>query len=144
MTPPTPAAHAPAPQARVPETGNLPLLLNEIGHALDRLLADGTPSVIDLTSLPLAPQEAEGLEAALGTGEITATFSARGDSEVRETSFPGVWRVTHFSEAGTPVARLVEITHVPALLAADDGDIAAGRRRLARHIELMRKTEGRP
>ena len=37
--------------------GNVKPLLFEIIHALDRLLADDEPTVIDLASLPFAPGE---------------------------------------------------------------------------------------
>lgn len=120
-----------------PSTGNVLPLLNEIGHALDRLLDSGAPTVIDLNRLPMAPQDS----AALGTGEVSAVITAQGRSEVRETGFPGVWRVTHFSEAGQPVARFVEVTALPDILAADPGDMAAGRTRLTRHLDLLRRTE---
>lgn len=120
-----------------PSTGNVLPLLNEIGHALDRLLDSGAPTVIDLNRLPMAPQDS----AALGTGEVSAVITAQGRSEVRETGFPGVWRVTHFSEAGQPVARFVEVTALPDILAADPGDMAAGRTRLTRRLDLLRRTE---
>ena len=124
-----------------PSTGNVLPLLNEIGHALDRLVDSGTPTVIDLNRLPMAPQDSAALDAALGTGEVSAVITAQGRSEVCETGFPGVWRVTHFSEAGSPVARFVEVTALPDILAADPGDMAAGRARLARRLDLLRRTE---
>jgi hydrogenase-1 operon protein HyaF len=75
--------------------GNVKPLLNEIVHALDRLLGDDEPTVIDLASLPFAPGELAELEAALGTGELTAELDALGKSLVRETAYPGVWWLEH-------------------------------------------------
>ena len=71
--------------------GNVRPILNEVLHALDRLIDDDEPTAIDLASLPFAPGELAALEAALGTGEISATLDALGTSHIRETLYPGVW-----------------------------------------------------
>ncbi len=126
---------------KMPRTGNVTLLLNEIGHALDRFTTTGEPTVIDLGNIPLAPEEMDEIEAALGRGEVEARLTAQGESEIRETSYPGVWRVTHMNEAGAPMARYVEITDLPAILAADPGDMRAGRIRLDRQLDILRKME---
>jgi hydrogenase-1 operon protein HyaF len=115
-------------------SGNLPLLLREIHHALGRLLADGAVHAIDLRALPLAPGEEERLLAALGVGELCASFDALGRSELQECRYPGVWRVTHWNSAGELTGRFIEITFAPALLAADREDVQAGRERLALEI----------
>jgi len=65
-------------------TGNVPLLLNELRHALVRLLADGTPHALDLRAIQLSPGEEERLLLALGEGELVAYFEAQGQSEIRE------------------------------------------------------------
>jgi hydrogenase-1 operon protein HyaF len=100
--------------------GNVKPLLNEIVHALDRLLGDDEPTVIDLASLPFAPGELAELEAALGTGELTAELDALGKSLVRETAYPGVWWLD----------RYIEVTRSPEILMSQDADIAAGRAKL--------------
>lgn len=122
-------------------TGNLPLILNEIGHAIDRFVASGEPTTIDLGGIPMTPAEAEALEATLGRGEVEARLTASGESEIRETGYPGVWRITHLTDSGTPMASFVEITDMPALLAADAGDMAAGRTRLTRQLDILKRGE---
>lgn len=126
---------------KMPRTGNVTLLLNEIGHAIDRFVGTGEGTVIDLGNIPMAPEEMDEIESALGRGEVEARLTAQGASEIRETSYPGVWRVTHFNEAGAPMARFVEITDLPAILAADPGDMRAGRTRLTRQLDILRKME---
>ena len=110
--------------------GNVTPLLNEIVHALDRLLADDEPTIIDLASLPFAPGELEDLEHALGTGELTAELEALGKSLIRETAYPGVWWVEHRNTGGEVVGRYIEITRSPEILMSQDADIGAGRARL--------------
>ena len=112
-------------------THNVRPLLNEIRYALERLLATGESTAIDLRSIPLAPGEEEQIEAALGTGEISAELEAMGPSEIRETGYPGVWLVTHYNADRQLMGRFIEITRVPDLLKSQDADIARGLQRLA-------------
>jgi hydrogenase-1 operon protein HyaF len=118
--------------------GNVRPLLNEIVHALDRLLSDDEPTVIDLASLPFAPGELEELEQALGTGELSAELDALGKSVIRETAYPGVWWVEHRNTGGEVVGRYIEITRSPEILMSQDADIGAGRARLHDTFESSR------
>ena len=116
------------------ETGNVEPLLHEIRHALDRLSRGEDGSIIDLQSMPLAPGEEKRIEEALGQGEVSITIDALGPSTVQETTYPGVWLVTHRNTENEVVARLVEITKIPALVMAQDEDIRAGLARLDQHL----------
>jgi hydrogenase-1 operon protein HyaF len=111
-------------------THNVQPLLHEIRHALAQLLEQGKETVIDLRSIPLAPGEEAAIEQALGEGEVNAALSALGPSDFRETSYPGVWVVTHYNRDDQIVGKFVEISTVPALLRSQAEDIAAGLRRL--------------
>ncbi|NCF25674.1 MAG: hydrogenase accessory protein HupE [Gammaproteobacteria bacterium] len=115
--------------------GNVRPLLNEIIHALDRLLGDDEPTVIDLASLPFAPGELEELENALGRGELSAELDALGRSLIRETAYPGVWWVEHRNTEGELVGRYIEITRSPEILMSQDADIGAGRAKLRDSFE---------
>jgi len=114
----------------VTRTLNVQPLLHEIRHALAQLLEQGKETVIDLRGIPLAPGEEVAIEQALGEGEVRATLSALGPSEIRETSFPGVWLVTHYNNDNQIVGKYVEVTAVPALLMSQTEDMAAGLERL--------------
>jgi hydrogenase-1 operon protein HyaF len=110
--------------------GNVRPLLNEIIHAIDRLLCDDEPTVIDLASLPFAPGELDELENTLGAGELRAELDALGKSLIRETTYPGVWWVEHRNAESEIVGRYIEITRSPEILMSQDADIGAGRARL--------------
>lgn len=107
--------------------GNVKPILNEVVHALDRLLEDDEATVIDLASLPFGPGELDQLEDYLGTGELTAELNALGRSRIRETIYPGVWWLEHRNTEGDVVGRYIEITRAPAILMSQDADIGAGR-----------------
>ena len=118
-------------ESPIPYTrGNVVPILNEVVHAMDRLLEVDEPTVIDLASLPFAPGELEQLEEFLGVGELTAELNALGVSRIRETMYPGVWWLEHRNAANEVVGRFIEITRTPEILSSQDADIAAGRARL--------------
>lgn len=107
-------------------TGNVEPLLHEIRHALRRVADGHQGTVIDLRSLPLAPGEEQQIEDALGEGEVRAEFSSLGPTVVQETSYPGVWLVTHRNTEQAVVARFIEVTRVPELLKSQEADIEQG------------------
>jgi hydrogenase-1 operon protein HyaF len=109
---------------------NVVPILNEVVHAMDRLLDVDEPTVIDLASLPFAPGELEQLEQFLGVGELTAELDALGVSRIRETMYPGVWWLEHRNTADEVVGRYIEITRTPEILMSQDADIGAGRAKL--------------
>lgn len=111
--------------------GNVRPILNEILHALDRLIDTEEPTTIDLAGLPFAPGELEGLEASLGTGEVSAQLDALGTSRIRETIYPGVWWIEHRNVYDEVVGRYLEVTRMPEILSSQTTDICAGRARLA-------------
>jgi hydrogenase-1 operon protein HyaF len=113
-----------------PFHGNVRPLLNEVLHAVDRLLETGEPTTIDLAGLPFGPGELEHLEASLGTGELSAKLDALGTSRIRETTFPGVWWLEHRNVHDEIVGRFIEITRTPEILSSQEADITAGRARL--------------
>lgn len=116
-------------------TGNVPPLLHEIRHALKRLADGKKGTVIDLRRLPLAPGEEERIEAILGEGEVRAEFDALGPTLVRETSFPGVWFVTHYNADDAVVARFIEVTRMPEILMSQYEDIERGIHELERELQ---------
>ena len=110
--------------------GNVRPILNEIVHAIDKLLESGEPTTIDLAGLPFGPGELEKLEAALGEGELSARLDALGKSSIRETAYPGVWWLEHRNAHDEVMGRYIEITRTPEILSSQEVDILAGRARL--------------
>lgn len=115
--------------------GNVRPILNEVMHALDKLLEDDITTTIDLAGLPFAPGELDELEAALGTGELSAQLDALGSSRIRETTYPGVWWIEHRNVNDEVVGRYLEITRLPDILSSQEADICAGRARLGEVFE---------
>ena len=116
-------------------TGNVKALLHELAGLLEAWLTKGEAASIDLRSLPLTRGDYDELGAALGEGAVSASVAAIGASEVRESRYPGVWRVTHRNEAGEVVADLIEVCALPEILHAPAEDAADGLIRLKEALQ---------
>ena len=115
-------------------------VLAELATLLAQLEESQTPAAIDLRSLPMSPQDRTELERVLGDGEVQATVRADGLSSIRETSFSGIWWVTHCNPQGEMIAELLEVTLVPEILASAPDEIAAAAQALRERMSLGHST----
>ncbi len=115
-------------------SGNALPLLRELAEHLQALLDSGEASAIDLSALPLTPGDIEWLRDQLGTGEVSITLQANGESTFSETAFPGIWWVTHGNEQGAVTTRLIEVSFVPELAKSPRQDVEAAREALVLRI----------
>ena len=116
-------------------TGNLWPLLHEMRHALNRLLATGEPSVIDLAGLPLSAAEERELLDTLGRGEIQVKLDSLGPSTISETAYAGVWLVVHRNLDDQVMTKFIEVTFVPEILKSHVADVRLGLDRLQARLE---------
>ena len=122
-----------APSIEAGLTGNAPPLLRELAEQVKHLLATGEHSAIDLSALPLTPADLDWLREKLGTGEISVTLQANGESTLNETACPGIWWVTHHNEQGAVTSQFIEVAWVPELVKAHPQDVQIG----YEYLELM-------
>lgn len=111
-------------------SGNAAVLLREISERVSRLADADETSMIDLLAMPLTASDLVWLREQLGTGEISITLDADGESFLRETSFPGVWWVMHHNLNGGVLSAFIEIAPVPELAKAHKDDVRGGLERL--------------
>ena len=111
-------------------------LLSEIRVCIERLLAHGSTSSIDLRFLKLMPEERARLDDLLGRGEVSAIVESAGRSEVIETAVPCVWWVRHFGSDGEMVGELIEITDIPELLVSDREAAVSALEELCAHMKV--------
>ncbi len=124
-----------------PPLCNAKPILNELRHGLDRLLAGGNATVIDLQRIPFGVDDERYLRDALGDGEVHATINTLGKSTVQETGVAGVWWVTHYDEAGSVLGDFLEITTIPEVLKSQHQDIMRGLRKLSASLEIEQPTK---
>jgi hydrogenase-1 operon protein HyaF len=117
-------------------SGNTDAILHEIVALLETYTTSGQTGAIDLHSLPLTPADYALLRDTLAEGEVHARIDAIGNTEVRETHYPGVWWLTYYNAEDDIVADLLEVTTVPEILKAPVEDICDGLSRLRERLKL--------
>lgn len=106
------------------EHGHALPILHEIRHALERLLASGEETRIDLHSMPFGPGDLERLTAVLGSGEVQARVEALGPTLIQETAIPGVWLVDYRGLEDQRLSYQIEIAAIPEILRPRPEDLA--------------------
>jgi hydrogenase-1 operon protein HyaF len=104
--------------------GNALPVLHEIRHALERLIATGEETRIDLNAMPFGPDDLDRLRTLLGTGEVQASVAAMGSTLVQETAIPGVWLVDYQNSESQRLTLQIEIAPVPEILRPPPQDLA--------------------
>ena len=122
-------------------TRNVTPLLHEVKHALENLINNNQTATIDLRSIPLAPGEEDTILNSLGCGEVQAELNALGLSEIYETTYTGVWIVSHFNDDNELIGRFIEITTMPEILRSQDEDILNAYHRLNERLEDNQQTK---
>jgi hydrogenase-1 operon protein HyaF len=104
-------------------TGMARALLREIAERLSTLATSGERSIIDLSGMPMNEADREELARELGRGEVHISVETIGQSEIYETSFPGVWWTSHRGSDGSVLTERIEITPVPEMVTTHPDDI---------------------
>lgn len=129
------AAERPAPSVG-PGVMGAPALLAEIQDCLRQGAAEET-HVINLSLLPVSPEDAAWLDAALGRGRVTILSRGYGNCRITATALPRVWWVQYFNSQDALILNTIEVTEVPAAACAAEEDIAESRERLAEVLEWV-------
>jgi len=116
---------------------NSPALLAEIRGWL-RHYRPGQPAhVVNLTLLPLTPEDHRVLEQALPVGAVAMMSRGFGNCRITSTAAPHVWRVQYFNNMQTLILNTIEVVEVPEVAIAAPDDLADTRERLAELVAWM-------
>ena len=116
---------------------NVPALVNELQEAIDKS-GPGVPShVINLTLLPLSPEDAAHLDAVLDGGSVVVLSRGFGNCRISSTAARNVWRVQYFNNMQTLILNTIEVTTMPEVALAANEDIVETRGRLADLVQWM-------
>lgn len=123
----------------VPPPGamNSPALLAEITARLPQV-APGTPAgLINLTLLPMSPDDHTSLQATLPVGPVAMISRGFGNCHVTSTLTRDVWRVQFFNSMQTLILDTLEVVHLPEAAIAAPEDLADSRERLAELVQWL-------
>ena len=116
-------------------TGMALSVLAEVGRMLEALSESGQAGAIDLRSLPLSDADRAQLEEVLGRGEVRAELELAGNSEVWETTYPGVWWIRHRGAGDKIATEEISVCAIPEILMTHPVDIKAAAGRLREELE---------
>jgi hydrogenase-1 operon protein HyaF len=116
---------------------NSPALLTEIREQQKRYRAGRPAHVVNLTLLPLSPEDHAALEHALPVGPVAIMSRGFGNCRITSTAARHVWRVQYFNNMQTLILNTIEIVDLPEIAIAAPEDLADTRERLAELIQWM-------
>jgi hydrogenase-1 operon protein HyaF len=129
-----PADSADAPPATLM---NAPALLAEIRDASARFRPGDAAHVINLSLLPVTPEDTDYLDSMLGRGGLSVLSRGFGNCRITATAYPNVWWVQYFNSMEKLILNSVEVVDVPAVALAAAEDFDDSRVRLAEWIESL-------
>lgn len=118
---------------------NAPALLAEIADRAARYRVDADPHVINLTLLPVTPEDLAYLDAALGRSGVNLLSRGYGNCRITATRLDGVWWVQYFNASDKLILNTLEITDLPEAALAAPEDIADTIERLADCLASLRE-----
>lgn len=92
---------------------NAPPVLQEIRDRLRNFRPGERPYGINLTQMPLSPQDVHFIDRSLGTGSVALLSQGGFDCRILSTGVANLWRVQYFNVGDSLILDTIEITEVP-------------------------------
>jgi hydrogenase-1 operon protein HyaF len=116
---------------------NVPALIHELQEAMDRSGPDTPAHVINLTLLPLSPEDTVHIDRVLDGGSVVILSRGFGNCRISSTAARAVWRVQYFNNMQTLILNTIEVTPMPEVAVAAREDLVETRERLADLVQWM-------
>ena len=120
-----------------PGAMNVPALLHELQEAMDRSGPDTPAHVINLTLLPLSPEDTVHIDRVLDGGSVVILSRGFGNCRISSTAARNVWRVQYFNNMQTLILNTIEVTPMPEVAVAAAEDLKETHERLADLVQWM-------
>jgi hydrogenase-1 operon protein HyaF len=135
------AVEKPAAIAAIAPAGvmNSPALLNELQEQSALWRPGKAAHVINLTLLPVTPQDLDHLGQSLGVGPVTLLSRGYGNCRITSTRLPHTWWVQYFNSMDAMILNTIEVADVPEVALAAREDFEDSRDRLAEWLETLRE-----
>lgn len=132
------AATVHLPQVELPPGAmNSPALLTEIREHVARHKPGQPAHVINLTLLPLTPDDHVVLERAAPVGPVAILSRGFGNCRITSTLLRNLWRVQYFNSMQTLILNTFEVVEIPEVVIAAADDLADSRARLHELLDWM-------
>lgn len=114
-----------------PNVQNAPLLVDEIRDQIARWQPGQPPHVVNLTLLPVSPEDIAYLDHQLGTGRVLLLSRGYGNCRITNTRHPNCWRVVYYNSMDSVILNTVEVVDMPEVAMAAPEDLQDSHDRLA-------------
>lgn len=118
---------------------NAPAVLNELLDQSRNYRNRQSAHVINLSLLPMSPQDLEYLGEALGIGPVAMLSRGYGNCRITSTQLAHVWWVQYFNSMDQLILNTLEVVDVPEVAQAAEEDYADSIERLGEWLSVMRE-----
>lgn len=117
---------------------NAPAILSELQDRSRRQRSGQPAHVINLSLLPVSPEDLEYLVEALGVGPVTMLSRGYGNCRITSTKLAHVWWVQYFNSMDQIILNTLEVVDVPEVALAAAEDYADSIERLGEWLAVMK------
>lgn len=118
---------------------NAPAILNELLERSLKHQAGQAAHIINLSLLPMSPEDMEYLFEAFGTGTVSILSRGYGNCRITSTRLANVWWVQYFNSMDQIILNTIEVADVPEVALAADDDFQDSIQRLGEWLAVMRE-----
>ena len=118
---------------------NAPAVLNELLERSKNHQKGATAHIINLSLLPMSPEDLAYLYDAFGTGAVSILSRGYGNCRITSTRLANVWWVQYFNSMDQIILNTLEVVDVPEVALAASDDFQDSIERLAEWLAVMRE-----
>lgn len=113
-----------------PNVQNAPMLVEEVRSQVADWKRGKAPHVINLTLLPVSPEDIGFLDHYLGTGRVLMLSRGYGNCRISNTRMRNCWRVVYYNSMDKVILNTVEVVDMPEVAMAAPEDLRDSHQRL--------------
>jgi hydrogenase-1 operon protein HyaF len=115
----------------------VPALLTELADAIVRSTNGAPVHVINLSLLPLSPDDSRHIDRLLDGGAVVILSRGFGNCRIGSTAARNVWRVQYFNNMNTLILDTLEVVDMPEVALAAREDLLESLQRLDDLVQWM-------
>jgi hydrogenase-1 operon protein HyaF len=113
-----------------PNVQNAPMLIEEVIDQVNTWRRGQVSHVVNLTLLPMTPEDIGFLDHHLGTGRVLMLSRGYGNCRISNTRLPNCWRVVYYNSMDKVILNTVEVVDMPEVAMAAPEDLRDSHERL--------------
>jgi hydrogenase-1 operon protein HyaF len=116
---------------------NVPTILVELADQRERWLPGQDAHVVNLTLLPLSPDDIAHIDHQLGTGRVVILSRGYGNCRITNTLAANTWRVVYYNSQDKVILNAIEVSTLPEVACAAAEDLADTHERLSEVLQWV-------